>query len=62
MKHRMVCTSNEEYEDSASHCLVCEYVHTGDDALCNIPVDENCPGQTTVDEAAQRQGVDHEDN
>jgi len=54
MKHRMVCTSNAEYEDGASHCRVCGYVRTGDEALCSMPVDENCPDQTISDEAAQR--------
>ena len=53
MKHEMVCTSNEEYEDGASHCRVCGFIRTGDEALCNIPIKDDCPGK-----AADAAGVE----
>ena len=45
MKHKMVCTSQDEYDNSTSHCHICGFVHTGDDAIHNIPLEDNCPGK-----------------
>jgi len=56
MKHIMVCTSHEEYEDSASHCQVCGFIRTGDDVLCNIPLKEDCPGKAADAAGATERG------